>query len=76
MSWALAVVSVAAMGALVALVHVVLPYVKPRTDVEKRVEALEAANVELKDKAARLEQFTEYMSGGQKLPRMGVTRTG
>lgn len=59
MTWALAFVIVAAIAALVAALHVVLPYVVKRSDAETKVAALEAANVELRDRLTRVEQFLE-----------------
>lgn len=62
MSWPECIVIVSGLAALVGLAHTVLPYVRRRNDVENRLAALEAANVQLADKAARLEQWAE--SGG------------
>ena len=47
MTWPLAAVLVAGLTALVAMAWVVMPYVRKRSDHEKRLVALEAANVEM-----------------------------
>ena len=71
MSWSLAFVLVGGMGALVALAHVALPYIVKRTDHETRLNALEAANAELKQTTAELVQFAAGGGALGRLPRAG-----
>lgn len=59
MSWSLAFVIVAGLGALVAGLHVVLPYVVKRSDADTKLHAIEAANVQLTERVARVEQWAE-----------------
>lgn len=68
MTWELAAVTVAGMGALVALVWLCLPYLRSRSSTETRMAALEAANVALSDRVARCEQFAER-TADVRLPR-------
>lgn len=71
MTWPIAFTVVSAFAALVAFAHVALPYVRKRSDAETRLEALEAANHELRDRTARLEQFAEGGGPLGRLPRAG-----
>jgi hypothetical protein len=52
----------------------VLPYLRKRSDAEKRIEALEAVNVEHADRLARVEQTVEGGGLLGRLPRAGVSR--
>jgi hypothetical protein len=74
LSWPVALVLVAGLGSLVALARICLPYVVRRTDLESRLQALEAANVELKHETAELSQVAQFLQGGTRLPRTGVAR--
>lgn len=71
MTWELTVFSVACLGAFVASLWLLLPYIRRRSNEETRLHALEAADVELKDRMARVEQAFE----GPVLPR-GLPRVG
>lgn len=74
MSWSIAVVIVAAFAATVTGLQVCLPYLRKRSDAETRLAALEAANVELGDRMARVEQVMEAGSPLSRLPRAGMSR--
>lgn len=73
MTWEAVAALAVVLIALVAGLHVTLPYVRKRSDHETRLAALEAANVELRDSAARTTQALESM-GARGLPRLGVSR--
>jgi hypothetical protein len=74
LSWPEAVIIVAGLAAIVGLARICLPYVVKRTDLESRLQALEAANVELKHQTSQHDQVLEYLQGGTRLPRTGVAR--
>lgn len=73
MSWEIVAALAVVLVALVAGLHVTLPFIRRRSDAETRLAALEAANVELRDRAARVEQALEGM-GMRGLPRLGASR--
>ena len=72
MDWPLAIVAVASLAAFVAALHVVLPYVRKRSDAETRLLALEAANVELRQSVAELVQMAGGAHALGRLPRLGA----
>lgn len=72
MSWEHVAAFAIGYGVTAALVWMVLPYVRKRSDVETRLVALEAANVELRDNVARLIQVAEGMGPLGRLPRLGA----
>lgn len=65
MTWELAAVVIAAIAGFVALAKVSLPFIRARSTAEARMMALEAANAQLTDRLARVEQQFESTS----LPR-------
>jgi len=56
MTWQLCVAFIAALGFVGVMTWLVLPYVRRKSDYETRIAALEAANVALSDRTARIEQ--------------------
>lgn len=62
MSWPLATVTLGAFGFVGVLVWLVLPYLRPRSELTARVEALEEAT-------AAIQQTQARMLGGVPLPR-------
>lgn len=74
MTWEVAIVVIAGMGAFVALTWLALPFMRTRSSAETRLVALEAANVALSDRVARCEQFAERVDS-PRLPRgLAATR--
>lgn len=74
MTWEVASVAIAALAAFTVLGVFALPYVRKRSDDETRIAALEAANVALTDRLARVEQNQDSLSPLSRLPRAGVSR--
>jgi len=61
----------AGFASLVALAHVALPYLRKRGDAETRLAALEAANHELGERMANVEDFARGGGPLGRLPRAG-----
>lgn len=74
MTWEWTAFSVAAFAFAAVALWLVLPYLRKRTDEERRLAALEVANVELRDSVKRIEQAFEGPALPRGLPRVGVSR--
>lgn len=70
MSWELTVVVLGCLAAFVVSLWLLLPYLRKRGEEDKRLAALEAAYVELKDRLARFEQALDGPALPRGLPRV------